>query len=242
MRKFPAKRTISPPTKSAVHGLQVFASLAFFVVILLAKSNGNESVSRWAIPAFVGMWALDAAWTSWTWSGAARWTWTGAFALVFSGDFLINLTPWGKFSAVSFALAHSLFIGQYLLVRPFRIRQIAWLLPVAAASVAYLAWTLPLIPQQSIAITLCAYLVVLSVMLWRAICTALEGGLRSRGAWILPGATLFYVVDLMVCRGAAEGSTHWVIRTWICYPAALVCLGISAWHRASVARRTGERR
>lgn len=218
-----------------VRGLQVFASLVLYATILLAKSGGNEDVSRWAIPVFVGMWALDAAWTTRAWSAVARWTWTGAFALVFSGDFLINLTPWGKYSALSFTLAHTLFIWQYLLIRPFRLRQSVWLLPVATVSVAYLVWTVPLIPQTPTAIALCAYLALLSVMLWRAICTTLEGGLRSRGAWILPGAALFYAVDLMVCRGAAEDSSRWVVPTWICYPVALGCLGISAW-------RVGERR
>lgn len=126
--------------------------------------------------------------------------------------------------ALSFLLAHLLFIGAWTRTRPIWKRSAATLCVVLLATAGIGVWLMPSVPRGDIPLVV-AYMLVISVMV--AVAGGVRGPLRRL---TLLGAVLFYVSDIAVARGqyVAPG----VLNSWICYPlyyTACLLLAYSAW-------------
>jgi uncharacterized membrane protein YhhN len=126
--------------------------------------------------------------------------------------------------AVSFLVAHLLFIGAWALTGPNGKRVAGTLCVVLFASAGIGRWLIPSVPRSDVPLVV-AYMLVISLMV------AMAGGVRGplRNLTLL-GAVLFYVSDIAVARGqyVAPG----VVNSWVCYPlyyTACLLLAYSAW-------------
>jgi len=126
--------------------------------------------------------------------------------------------------AVSFLIAHLLFIGAWALTGPNWRKVAGTLCVVMIATMGIGIWLMPSVPRGDVPLVV-AYMSVISLMV--AVAGGLRGPLRNL---TLLGAVLFYVSDIAVARGqyVAPG----VLNSWVCYPlyyTACLLLAYAAW-------------
>jgi uncharacterized membrane protein YhhN len=136
--------------------------------------------------------------------------------------------------ALSFLVAHLLFIAAWTWTRPNWKRSAATLGVVLLATTGIGTWLLPSVPGGDVPLVV-AYMSVISVMV--AVAGGTRGPLRRL---TLLGAVLFYVSDIAVARGqyVAPGA----LNSWICYPlyyTACLLLAYSAWLPQEMHETTG---
>jgi uncharacterized membrane protein YhhN len=126
--------------------------------------------------------------------------------------------------AVSFLVAHLLFIGAWAWTGPNWRRVAGTLCVVLLASAGIGRWLIPSVPRSDVPLVV-AYMSVISLMV--AMAGGVRGPLRNL---TLFGAVLFYVSDIAVARG--QYVTPGVVNSWVCYPlyyTACLLLAYSAW-------------
>ncbi len=147
-----------------------------------------------------------------------------------SGDLAINLTPFIKISAITFSVTHILLGVSFLIETGWRKKDPFILLPVLCLSSACFAYNIFSIPGTGMAVAFGVYLMILSFMLWRAICCAWSDLPWKTSLCVISGAFLFYITDMLVCSHIYRDDAY-IAGVWICYPPALFLLSISDWFR-----------
>jgi uncharacterized membrane protein YhhN len=148
------------------------------------------------------------------------------FALIAAGDGFINLTPWPAASAPSFIGAHLCLAAAFARERRFGWRDLPWLFPPALAVLTFAYAELPRVSGPGRAAVLVVYLLALSAMVWRALCSAERG---AKGAARVIGAVLFLATDLCVAAELVDGGRAYAGWIWAMYPPALLGIVWSCW-------------
>lgn len=191
--------------------------------ILLLKCYHVENVSRIVIPLFVFMAFAFAFYINFR-KVQNHIFLIGAFAFILIGDTLINLTPYGKYSVITFCISHIFFILYFISLKNFETKEILYLIPISLVSLLIFNNIHNNIQSKSLIYIFAVYLMVLSFMLWRAICTIRSSIMVHQKTIIILGAFLFYCTDILVSINVLYHLKAFVILTWIVYPPALYLL------------------
>lgn len=141
--------------------------------------------------ASIGFVALGAvAWQ--TGHPVATWLVVG-LGLCAIGDVLLIWDRTFEPGLVSFLLGHVAYVAAFHTAIPMTVWAPVKLLPVAVASACALAWLWPHLGRRRVSVS--AYVVVITVMVWGALATR-----TALGSMIVFGAVLFYFSDLTVAR------------------------------------------
>ena len=151
-----------------------------------------------------------------------------AFALVAAGDVFINLTPWPGGSAPAFICAHLCLAAAFLREGRFQKKDLPLVLPPVIAASLFARAELPLVIGAARAAVLVTYLVALSLMLWRALCS-LNSGKTTKVLVRILGAVLFFATDLFAIATVVQRAGGYIGWIWALYPPALICLAWSSW-------------
>jgi hypothetical protein len=198
-------------------------------VLWYSRTHELEALTRFLIPAFVLLvFATVLAWGSSPFAAAARLT-KAAFGFVAVGDLFLNLTPWPAGSAPAFIGAHACLAAGFLKEQRFVRKDLPWLAPPAIAAFLFGRAEWPLVSGMGPVVALTLYLVALSAMLWRALCSVRSGGEGRRIAARISGATLFFATDLFAIATAVHHTRAYIPWIWAIYPPALLCLAWSTW-------------
>gem|GEM_PF-4180759 len=211
-----------------MRGAAVALLVATWPVLWFARVHALPGLASVLIPAF-GLMVLASV-IAWGHLGsplATRLVQVG-FALIAAGDGFINLTPWPAAAAPSFIGAHLCLAVAFTRERGLRWRDLPWLFPPALAVLAFAHAELPRVSDPGRAAVLVVYLLALSAMVWRALCSAAWG---AKGAARVIGAALFLATDLCVMAELVDGSRAHAGWIWAMYPPALLGLAWSCWER-----------
>lgn len=149
-----------------------------------------------------------------------------AFLFVCVGNILLNLTDLRVPVAISFLLTHLNLILFYSHKQPWQRRDAKYLFPVLLSSAAAFWFVSLRVPSMRESLLLGCYLLMLTVMLWRALCIFATGE-RSVGRFlVIGGSFLFYLTDILVSANIVYEANSLVALTWICYPPALFMLSL----------------
>ena len=192
--------------------------VCFYGLILTLKTVGGRDAADGLIPVYVLLTALYSV--SLTCRDGRLLT--AALFCAFIGDACINWIHW-KPGALIFCLAHLLLIAFYLNIQPIRRQDLLVLLPFVAVGGAYYLAVKDDVPSQALAWLLIAYLILLSMMAWRALCT--------NNSTVFPllaiGSLLFYLTDLSVLSDILYEERLFSLLTWTLYPPALFLLSLA---------------
>ena len=201
---------------------------ALWPVLWYLRTHGPAWPTQVLIPSFV----LLVLSTVLAWGASPSPTTTrltkAAFAFVAVGDVFINLTPWPGGSVPAFIGAHLCLAAAFLRESRFQKKDLPLVLPPVIAASLFAQAVLPLVIGPARAAVLITYLVALSLMLWRALCSLNSGKTRKILVRIL-GAVLFFATDLFAIATVMHGAGSHVGWIWALYPPALICLAWSSW-------------
>jgi uncharacterized membrane protein YhhN len=124
----------------------------------------------------------------------ASWLVVG-LALCAVGDVLLISDRTFDVGLVSFLLGHVAYIAAFQAASPVAGWSHWIALPVTVVSLAALAWLWPHLGEKRVSVT--AYVLVITVMVWGAVAVTTGGALGWR---VAVGAVLFYLSDLAVAR------------------------------------------
>lgn len=183
--------------------------------LLFTRVLGMDGISRWLIPAFVLTMFIRV-------KPNFR---ILKFALLFCliGDIFINLSPWKFLCVPAFAVAHG-----FLMIHFYHFKQqwkwgYIWVLGIADALFIFTIHNQ--VASAAHWIVMVSYLLILSGMLAMAFSTrSLSPKGRFLSRFVVLGALLFYVTDLMVIAQFLTQNSIFAIGIWVCYPPALYIL------------------
>ena len=147
--------------------LKTTASLGFVILGALAWQSGNP-IATWLLAGLV---------------------------LCAVGDVLLIWDRSFDFGLISFLLGHVAYVAAFHTAAPIADWTRWMLLPIALASAGALTWLWPHLGRRRISVS--AYVVVITIMVWGALAVT-TGGIM--GWTIAVGAVLFYLSDLSVAR------------------------------------------
>ena len=202
---------------------------ALWPVLWYLRSHGPAWPAQFLIPSFV----LLVLSTVLAWGGSpcpatTRLT-KAAFAFIAAGDVFINLTPWPGASAPAFICAHLCLAAAFLREGGgLHKKDLPLLLPPVVAASLFARAELPLVIGAARAAVMVTYLVALSLMLWRALCS-LDAGKTAKVFVRILGAVLFFATDLLAIATVVQGTGGYIGWIWALYPPSLICLAWSSW-------------
>jgi uncharacterized membrane protein YhhN len=135
--------------------------------------------------------------------GFVRWsagdpidTWLiAALALCAAGDICLLSERTFDVGLISFLLGHLAYVAGFAVALPIGNWPLLILIPIAASGAIALRWLWPQLGRRRISVT--AYIIAISIMVWGGISAFSEGTLPWTAA---AGAVLFYLSDLAVAR------------------------------------------
>ena len=135
--------------------------------------------------------------------GAVRWsagepidTWLiAALALCAAGDLCLLFDRSFDLGLISFLLGHLAYVAGFAVALPLRSWSLLILMPMVAAGAIAWRWLWPHLGQRRLSVT--AYIIAISIMLWGGVSVSTGGVLPWSAA---AGAILFYLSDLAVAR------------------------------------------
>jgi hypothetical protein len=200
---------------------------ALWPVLWYLRTHGPAWPAQFLIPSFVLLvLSTVLAWGASPCPAATRLT-KAAFVFVAAGDVFINLTPWPGGSVPVFICAHLCLAAAFLREGRFQRKDLPLALPPVIAASLFARAELPLVIGAARAAVLVTYLVALSLMLWRALCS-LDAAHTSKVVVRIFGAVLFFATDLFAIATVVHGAGSYVGWIWALYPPALICLAWSS--------------
>jgi hypothetical protein len=196
-----------------------------YILILISKILGCDSISRIAIPVMVITIFIYAVISNFSIPKAKIFLLL-AFGFVCIGDILINLTTFWKYSVLAFCCTHICLIIYYFLENRFEKQDLINLLIIFIIGLSIFLKINSDITELGLSVLFGVYLSILSTMLWRATCYLKSNNSLIRKLLIMSGSLLFYITDICVSANVIYQSKTLIIITWICYPPALVMLSM----------------
>jgi hypothetical protein len=201
---------------------------ALWPVLWYLRTQGPAWPTQFLIPSFVLIvLSTVLAWGASPFPATSRLT-KAAFAFVAAGDVFINLTPWPGGSVPAFIFAHLCLAAAFLRESRFQKKDLPLVLPPVIAAALFARAELPLVMGAARAAVLVTYLVAVSLMLWRALCS-LNAGKTTKVLVRILGAVLFFATDLFAIATVAQSTRGYIGWIWALYPPALICLAWSSW-------------
>jgi hypothetical protein len=207
--------------------INIYISLSFlcYVIIIVLKIIEYETIAAYLIPFFVLLVFIATIIFNRP-LVKNRLLLYLAFGFVCVGDFLVNLTSYGKYSVLSFCGTHICLIIYYLKDTHFKKSDLNCLfLPFGISAMLFLFIKRD-IAEVYLSVVFAVYLIVLSTMLWRAICYIKSNYTLLRKVLIIAGSSFFYITDICVSSNVVYHTKTLMILTWICYPPALAMLSL----------------
>jgi uncharacterized membrane protein YhhN len=204
----------------------IAVAVLFFIAILFSKTANCESITKYLIPVFVAFVFVHAVAYNLPLTKNHKFLLL-AFGFVCIGDFMINLSSYGKYSVLAFCCTHICLTIYYFSDNKFKLVNLTYLITVLLFSAALFLIINKNIDEVYLSIVFGAYLTVLSVMLWRALCYLQSENRFVRKFLIISGSLLFFITDICVSANVVYNSKTLIIITWICYPPALVMLSLT---------------
>jgi uncharacterized membrane protein YhhN len=135
--------------------------------------------------------------------GAVRWsagdpidTWLiAALVLCATGDLFLLFHRTFDIGLISFLLGHLAYVTGFTVALPLREWPLLTLIPMAVAAALASRWLWPHLGRRRVSVI--AYIVAISIMVWGGVSVFAEGALPWTAA---AGAILFYLSDLAVAR------------------------------------------
>ena len=207
--------------------VNIYITLSFlcYVTILFSKLVEYETITTYLIPFFVFLVFISAIVFNWP-LVKKRWLLCLAFGFVCIGDFLLNLTTYGKYCVLAFCATHICLIIYYLQDNHFKKSDLNYLFLLFGFSATLYLLINRAIAEVYLSVVFAVYLIVLSTMLWRALCYIKSDNTLLRKVLIIAGSSLFYITDICVSSNELYHTKTLIILTWICYPPALVMLSL----------------
>jgi uncharacterized membrane protein YhhN len=207
-----------------------------YPAIFAAKYFNVDSAERILVPLFVILVFAVSAYLNPIAVGKNKYLFL-AFLFICIGDILLNLTNLRVLVAVSFLLTHLNLTLFYSYRMRWQSGDFRLLFPVLLTSAAAFWFVSLKEPSLQQCLLLGCYLLMLTAMLWRALCVFATGE-RAKGKFLLAGGSfLFYLTDIFVSANVVYETNSLVALTWICYPPALFMLSLMNFPFQSEARR-----
>lgn len=199
--------------------------ILLYPLIFFAKYFNYEFLEKIFVPLFVTLVFVFNIWLNPPKKGNNLFLFL-AFICVCAGDFIINLTNWGGWFIVPFILVHISLIIYFSKEKKWMKRDAVLLIPILLINIVLIFLLKPFIGDASRLLLLTTYLLILSTMLWRAICFAESKAFITNKILIIGGAFLFFITDVCVASNILLNTKILVAITWICYVPALVMLSM----------------
>ncbi len=198
--------------------------ITLYPFIIYYRSWGNESITGILIPVYVSLIFFLALSINMRKFERKDLLILFAFILIMTGDFLINLTPYMKFSVIPFMLTHILFGLYYLIECRWKRKDMMLLIPVVGFIIFFVFYHYPAIKPGLLPLFL-IYLFILSFMIWRALCYLNNDRYPvMKRYFIITGALLFFSTDILVCSMQVYKSDMYIFWIWFLYPLGLLLL------------------
>ncbi|MDR2580517.1 MAG: lysoplasmalogenase family protein [Fibromonadaceae bacterium] len=195
----------------------------FYVVIFWLRVFEFPEIAKFCIPAFVLMVALYSFINAKDKSlkqGSLLLTLALAFA--FCADAVINFIS-VQIGVMVFFATHICLVIYYLKKKPLERKEVLYIAPLLAITIMFCMAVVPHTSDKLYIYGIPAYMVLLTVMLWRAVCLFND----KDNLKIILGSALFYLTDISVIMMLAYGdSTALNIEAWAMYPPALFLLSL----------------
>jgi len=197
----------------------------FYMVLFGLRVFEYPEIAKFCIPTFVLLTAL------YSFANAKDRTFkqgslllTLALAFAFCADVVINFFPNLPGVAI-FCAVHICLVAYYLKKKPLESKEFLYIIPILAISTMFCIAILPHITSKLFVYCISAYMLLLTLMLWRAICLFRD----KNNLKIILGSVLFYLGDIAVIMMLPYGdSTALNVETWATYPPALFLLSLSS--------------
>lgn len=152
-----------------------------------------------------------------------------AFLMILLGDVFLNFTELKSLHILSFAIAH-IFLIIFFWAYSKKSMSFKFALPGLVLSVlAYLLLVVPKMPH-TLAIPFAFYLLILTVMTWRAYAYAFENRGNAHVSLLLFfGASLFYLTDILVGIRILYAMPKINVLVYAIYPPSLILLNSVPW-------------
>jgi uncharacterized membrane protein YfcA len=124
---------------------------------------------------------------------------------------------------VIFLACHICLLAYFFKKKHFEVKELLYILPFLGISAIFSAAIVPHISSALLSYGVPFYMLLLTLMLWRAICLYKD----KDNVKIILGAVLFFITDISVIMIQAYGNiTALRIETWAVYPPALFLLSL----------------
>jgi hypothetical protein len=200
----------------------------FYVAIFAAKFLDRNDITKYLIPLFVLFLFI---YTFIQRTDKTTWLLTAAMFFVLAGDILLNWAGnFGNNGVFSFMVTHICLAVFFLKKYKFHRSDLILLVPILFFSAAYYLFVYMNSGSTLLHIVLAVYLLILSLMVWRAILAAVRNVMPDDTVRIFAGAVMFYFTDLSVFLQIIYTDNPalnkiFVIITWLLYPPALTLIG-----------------
>nr|AGS52175.1 hypothetical protein [uncultured bacterium contig00049] len=149
-----------------------------------------------------------------------------ALLVAFCADTVINLVdpilP-VKVGVIIFLACHICLLIYFFRKKSFEAKELLYILPLLGISAIFCIAIVPLIESALLMYGVPFYMLLLTLMLWRAVCLYKD----KDNVKIILGAILFFITDISVIMIQAYGNiTPLRIETWAVYPHALFLLSL----------------
>ena len=200
----------------------IFATLLYIVILALRVFELNK-IAMHCIPAFVLLTVIYSFFNAkkrlFPQSSLIL---TLALALAFCADMVINFIDEIPGAMIFFAV-HACLVILYLSKKPFELKEIPLIFPLLAINALFYVAFFPYLESAFYILGIFAYLTLLTLMLWRAVCLYKD----KDGLKIIMGSVLFFLTDISVIMMVAYGNfTTLNIDAWVLYPPALFSLSL----------------
>lgn len=191
-----------------------YLAVAMYVAIFLLKIFEIGQVTKILIPIFV---VAVFARSFFNGSGVKLVN-IGLFFVVI-GDWMFNLIPYPIFQQLPvavFVVTHICLIIFYLSLQKFTKRDLPYLIPFLIFDVAFYSFVFADITMSLMKIVLPLYLLLLSVMAWRATVLKFNANMQCEYKKILFGSLMFFLTDVSVFAQVIYPEQFlFVVSTWL---------------------------
>ncbi|MDR3001274.1 MAG: lysoplasmalogenase family protein [Fibromonadaceae bacterium] len=195
----------------------------FYVLIFWLRVFDFPEAAKFCIPAFVLMLAVYSFINAKDRSlkqGSLLLTLALAFA--FFADTVINFIS-VQMGVMIFFATHICLVIYYFKKKPLESKELLYIVPLLAITIMFCMAVVPHTTDKLYIYGIPAYMILLTVMLWRAVCLFND----KDNVKIILGSALFYLTDISVIMMLAYGdSTALNVEAWAMYPPALFLLSL----------------
>jgi uncharacterized membrane protein YfcA len=196
----------------------------FYAVLFGLRVFEFREIAKFCIPMFVLLTALY-SFVNTKGRGFKQGSYLLTLALFFAfcADTVINFFP-DLPGVVIFCATHICLVTYYLKKKPLEAKEVLYAIPLLAIGVMFCIAILPHIASKLLIYGIPAYMALLTLMLWRALCLFKD----KNSLKIILGSVLFYLGDISVIMMLAYGdSTALNVETWATYPPTLFLLSLA---------------